>query len=676
MPNLSLHIRTRVAQAKAWGYRLLVLPAQRFVSGSKSGGIASGCSGPRLLAGVYDADTFEKLFGRPRIDQIVADAEQILDKQIKIFVDFTVDASPTINWHHDYAAGLDFSRSFYKFSKLRDFKRPDDPKVPWELSRFHHGVTLAMAYVLTQEERYAEGFLKNFEDWLDNNPPGFGVNWTCAMEVAIRACNLIVSFDLLHGSTTVSGRHKYLLEKCLKQHSTYIMQNLEWNERATTNHYISDLVGLIFISALYPEADPTEAVLGFAREELENEIGKQFYEDGGNWESSSTYQRFVVEMLIYALLILERRGMSIKRSLIQKLGRSVVMLNHLSDDGGQIPQIGDNDSGRFLPFVERKDTDVRHIGALFAAATKRRGFLWDNNPCEEVYWVFGEKSVGEIRDSGSAEQGKRGSIAFPDAGWYVMRNGKAQVVASLAPNGQNGSGGHCHNDKLAITVSIGGVPALIDSGTHVYKADVPERFRFRSTSAHNTVVIDGEEQNRFEDGWLFRVHEDAVPMLESWATRPELDRLVCYHTGYRRLPGQITHKRSICFAKTESAWVVVDEILIAKQNEQLKSVEWNWNTPAESLLELGHEPPPRKFDFFGDPMHGIPAERLSNLPGFRIPLGDRTLCVLGRTNEGLELELKESSYSISYRQKQRAMKAVFRAKSRLPLKVHTCFWLE
>ena len=45
---------------------------------------------------------------------------------------------------------------------------------------------------------------------------------------------------------------------------------------------------------------------------------------------------------------------------------------------------------------------------------------------------------------------------YKKAGWYVMRNNKNYCVVSCGPNGQNGIGGHTHNDKLSFELCING----------------------------------------------------------------------------------------------------------------------------------------------------------------------------------------------------------------------------
>ena len=78
-----------------------------------------------------------------------------------------------------------------------DLNNSADVKVPWELSRFHHLPTFGQAYLLTDDLKYALEFKNQIEDWIKKNPIEMSVNWTCTMDVAIRACNWIIGYYFL-----------------------------------------------------------------------------------------------------------------------------------------------------------------------------------------------------------------------------------------------------------------------------------------------------------------------------------------------------------------------------------------------------------------------------------------------------------------------------------------------
>mgnify|MGYP003337307296 CR=1 FL=1 len=97
---------------------------------------------------------------------------------------------------------------------------------------------------------------------------------------------------------------------------------------------------------------------------------------------------------------------------------------------------------------------------------------------------------------------------FPDAGLAVYRDGAGQYL--LITNGKvgtNGFGNHKHNDLLSFEYHHDGVALVVDPGSYVYTSDFDARNRFRSTAYHNTLQLDGREQNDLKPEWIFRLFE-------------------------------------------------------------------------------------------------------------------------------------------------------------------------
>jgi hypothetical protein len=90
---------------------------------------------------------------------------------------------------------------------------------------------------------------------------------------------------------------------------------------------------------------------------------------------------------------------------------------------------------------------------------------------------------------------------------------------------------------------------------------------FRSTKYHNTVVVDGEEQNRIDENELFKIEPDAAVTVTRWESTPEYDILIGSHNGYGRLKSPVIHQREILFNKTKGFWVIRD-ILNGEGNHQ------------------------------------------------------------------------------------------------------------
>jgi hypothetical protein len=148
------------------------------------------------------------------------------------------------------------------------------------------------------------------------------------------------------------------------------------------------------------------------------------------------------------------------------------------------------------------------------------------------------------------------SKAFPQGGFYIMRNGDLYMIVDCVPADPKAPSGHKHNSRLSFELFAHDKSFVIDPGAYIYTADKEMRNLFRSTKYHNTVVVDGKEQNRFDKDNLFGMKLDAAVKVNRWVTTENYDLLDAEHNGYSRL--NVVHRRLIYFNKVEKYWVIKD----------------------------------------------------------------------------------------------------------------------
>jgi hypothetical protein len=96
----------------------------------------------------------------------------------------------------------------------------------------------------------------------------------------------------------------------------------------------------------------------------------------------------------------------------------------------------------------------------------------------------------------------------------------------------------------------------VDPGTFVYNCAPEWRSYFRSTRAHNTVAIDGQDQA--EQGGAFHWNTGLRSRSAREMTLPGSGYLEAEHDGYRRMPHGVTHRRRLLHVPPDS-WIVVDD---------------------------------------------------------------------------------------------------------------------
>jgi hypothetical protein len=110
---------------------------------------------------------------------------------------------------------------------------------------------------------------------------------------------------------------------------------------------------------------------------------------------------------------------------------------------------------------------------------------------------------------------------------------------------------------LSLTLFSGGRDILIDPGTSVYNGAPEWRNFFRSTRAHNTVVVDGHSQS--QPGGSFSWKRKAKTRVLKNISLPEFEYVDGEHDGYAALPKDIGHRRRVIYIRP-NYWIVLDDL--------------------------------------------------------------------------------------------------------------------
>ena len=516
---------------------------------------------PRFFPGFSDASTgqvFQQQFGDASRD-LIDGANRICDYHSWPLLGFGEKSfGDQIEWCRDPISGFVHTLTYHRDVQLiRD--DGSDARVLWELNRLGHLITLGQAYSITHDEKFTKEFLSQVRSWSEQNPYGLGPNWHCAMEVALRAMNLLVTLELFRTSPQITEQTFTQLLALMDQHGTYIRNNLEFSYIATSNHYFSDVTGLLWLGIMLPELRDASEWRQFGFREMLREMDKQVLPDGADFESSTGYHRFALELFLYSFILCQQNDVDVEPRYWTKLRAMLDYVRCYLRPDGLAPLIGDTDSGQVFPVWQRRSDEHAHVLAIGAVFFKDANLVTPNlKVAPELHWFLGDAGVNNFRNLSGNEVDSK---SFPHAGTYVMRKGDRYLCFNASGAGINGRGSHGHNDSLSFEVYAAGVPFIVDPGTHVYTADLHQRHLFRSTAYHSTVKIDGEEQNTTLESMPFVIGDEAHPRVLEWKTGDMEDKVVAEHSGYARLQAPVVHRRTIVFDKVEGSWLIEDEFL-------------------------------------------------------------------------------------------------------------------
>ena len=452
---------------------------------------------------------------------IIAAADALLLGNTRIFNESCSLALPSL-WGRDPSTGASWPTDTH-FTRFRVFHPAHDGVTDirrlWEIGRFGWALPLARAWHLTGREEYATAWARFAKDFIARNPPEFGPHWLNAMEVALRATHWCRALALLAARPGFAGLAP-LLGKTLPSllaHGRFIRSHLEWTPYGRTNHFLADLAGLFFLSTFLPQLRESDDWRKSSLCALLHEMEVQTDADGFHAEASTAYHHFVLELYGLVAQVADAHGLPLTESFHRCRARLSQADAALRGPEDLDPRIGDDDSGTV------------HLGERQAANGKQQEGVPGPDP--------------------------HGSVAMKASGLYVLRSARLSCHVACGPNGQQGVGGHAHNDKLAIVLRVDGHPMVVERGTWGYSADPRTRDLFRSTAMHSTLAIDGLEQSRMKDWRMLR--DEARARCIVWRDS-DTETVFCgEHHGF--LPLKARHRRTLQLDKRRHRLFVVDE---------------------------------------------------------------------------------------------------------------------
>ncbi len=445
-------------------------------------------------------------------------------------------------FHLDPATGNTWPRDVYCFGiDYRSERHLGDVKYVWELNRLQFLQPVAALAAHDGDEGLANFCLEEIESWIDANPPFLGVNWASGIELALRVVSLLVVLGLT-GTERVKPTLRRKLRSCLAAHA-YWLARYPSRHSSANNHLIAEAGAIFMLGTLWPELG-ISAEAEAARTLLVDQVGLQFHADGVGAEQSPTYTAFTLEWYLLCLSVAERAGVPFPTSVTERLTDAGAFLRAITDEGGHVPHIGDDDEGRVLATAPWPEADYPSavLGCLSAFLGKpelappvvrpglRNLYLGLPAPCR---------------------RGPEGARIFAEGGYSVFRRaiaGRATLmVMDHGPLGHLSIAAHGHADALAVWLHIGDQPVLVDAGTYLYHSGGEWRDRLRGTPLHNTLALD--ERNSSRIAGPFNWGQRANSSIIAWKDGEPEPYVRARHDGYIASHGLLHERHLIAHAR-------------------------------------------------------------------------------------------------------------------------------
>ncbi|MHA8104525.1 heparinase II/III family protein [Aquirufa nivalisilvae] len=330
--------------------------------------------------------------------------------------------------------------------------------------------------------------------WIDENPFGKGTAWE-PYPSSLRIINWI----------KWHWRTKSLTDKALTSlwnQVRYLGDRPEYH--LLGNHLFINAKALIFAGVFFKGLE-TQKYLNQGLDILNQELNEQFLEDGAHFELSPMYHALGMEDLLDLFAICHADIPTFPRGEVaQKIQLGLTWLQLMSYAHGELAHFNDC-ANSIAPSLDQLESFALDMGV-------------------QVNKMAGESTTRLLKSSG----------------FFVSECKEFKMIADVGEIGPTYLPGHAHADTLSFELALHGERVIVNSGTSLYGLS-PERLRQRSTSAHSTVEINGENSSEVWSG--FRVARRAEPMDLNWNQEGVDFTLACSHTGYQRFSKDIIHRR-------------------------------------------------------------------------------------------------------------------------------------
>ncbi len=505
----------------------------------------------------------------PVYRDLIREADLICNNQFDLFALHPCDAGKIINFHKDYKSGLSAPQDKYCYKiDYRNAAVIGDVKYIWETNRHLQLTQLALAYNMTNDQKYATKCLELLREWLTQNPFMMGINWTSALELGIRLINWTFTMHLLEGR--IDGETHQNWVNSIYQHCWYIDRNFSRFSSAN-NHLIGEAAGLFVASTALPRFNKSEKWQDRSFNILVSEATKQQHSDGVNKEQAIAYQQFVLDFLLIAGLVGERYGKHFPATYWYTVEAMCEYLHAMENVQGILPHIGDEDDGYVIDAGQKRIGAHRSILNTAARLFNRREWQDQQNPRDlKTELLVGiaslepEKILSKIPSDPENAIIKTEEIreAFTEGGYYLLQHHRGteneqKLIFDCGPLGYLSIAAHGHADALSIYFSAGGCPIFIDPGTYAYHAHKKWRNYFRSTKAHNTVCVDNEDQSAIAGNFMWS--QKATATLLDYQKGVSVKGK---HDGYSRFGKTgVIHQREVVYDQSANEWHIIDELI-------------------------------------------------------------------------------------------------------------------
>jgi len=453
----------------------------------------------------------------------------------------------------------------------------EDIKFTWEPARFGWACTLARAYAVNSDERYAAAFWQRFEEFQRANPPYLGPNWASAQEAALRLIHWAYCLEVLRRSPASTPQRLEMMAAAVAAHAARIPPTLSYAKAQNNNHLLSEAAGLYTAARLLPQHPQANQWRSLGWSLFQRGLQDQIAADGVYMQHSTNYHRLMLQLALWVFSLWDTggRGETVPPVSIDRLRASLRWLLALLDPlSGQVPNLGPNDGAYILPLTSLPSSDYRPVLQAASRMFCRQPAL-PEGPWDEMAAWYPDCTLREAQPLSLYPPSP-----IPTSPLILYHPTHPSWAYLRAARFHDRPG---HTDQLHVDLWWRGLNLAQDAGTYRYQAPPPWDNALSASRVHNTLTVNRLDQMTRAGRFLF------LDWAQASLVSASDGRIIAEHDGYRRLG--LLHRRSL--EVTESGWRVEDVLgANGRKPAEIESIEaavywllpdWPWRLDGSRL---------------------------------------------------------------------------------------------
>lgn len=451
----------------------------------------------------------------------------------------------------------------------------EDNEYVWQLNRMNYWYTLIDAYIILEDEKYISKVISDMDHWLDTCLPPESYEphlynkvdpWR-VLEVGIRMQeSWAYVVEMLFSSEVIPDKLLKRLIYSIHKHGEilYEVSPLK-HPGAATNHYIMEMLGLLWIGSTFEEFEEALKWKEFAISELERCSKFQLTTDGAHIEGCPMYHNGAVKW--FATGIIFAGGTEFfSKDYVERLRKSL-----------SYSLYSFRPTGTTVPWGDSRANTAAVLGALYGHIVfddmsyllSIRKFISSNQIADML--VNNLRYIKDIKKllMTIEEKSQHYNIEMETLNWQreinqvMYRTGWSKDDLSIlfgcnSPIVSN----HAHMDLMGFDLTANNRPLVVDPGVFTYR-NCKERYQFKSSQWHNTLTLNHKDHFKYLTSFSYE------PQKQGYVISTEADEKLWYVVACHHNYEPVIHTRLMALID-EKYVIILDRVENLSDNDTVQ----------------------------------------------------------------------------------------------------------